>query len=467
MIGSRPVKRAVLRALNAWDTRHGALAPQSPALWGLETDGSGRLAWDGCPLEDLARRFGTPLHVVSRSRLEANYRGFRDAFAARYPRVEIAYSYKTNPLPGVIRALHECGAAAEVISHFELWLALELGVAPERIIFNGPAKTPAALDLAVRRGIKLINIDGAAEIRQIDERAAHYGRKQRVGVRIVTSVGWSSQFGFSIADGAAMEAFRQIQACRHLEPCALHLHLGSGLHDARIYFQASREAVGFALRLRAELGVAIEHLDLGGGFNVPTVRQLSGLDQKFLDHGFPIRPPRAAETPTPVEFAAGIVSLLEELLPRGDGRLPELILEPGRAITSGAQCLLLSVLALKPGDRRERYAIVDGGKNLTVPLGYEYHELFAAGRMNGTPPGRYTVFGPLCHPHDIVARHRDLPGLEVGDVLAVMDAGAYFIPNQMNFSNPRAAAVMITGGVPKVIRGQETFEDVVRLDGVG
>ena len=465
MTWSSPLKRAALRALNAWDTRQGALAPQPPALWGLETDGAGRLAWDGCPLEAIGRQFGTPLHVVSRSRLEANYRAFRDAFASRYPRVEIAYSYKTNPLPGVIRALHACGAAAEVISHFELWLALALGVAPARIIFNGPAKTPAALDLAVRHGIKLINIDGAAEIGQIEERAAHYGRTQRVGVRIVTSVGWSSQFGFSIADDAALEAFRRIQACRHLEPCGLHLHLGSGLHDAGIYFQSSREAVAFALRLRAELGVAIEHLDLGGGFNVPTVRQLSGRDQKFLEHGFPVRPPRAGETPPPAAFAAGIVSLLEELLPRGDG-WPELILEPGRALTSAAQCLLLSVLALKPGDRHERYAIVDGGKNLTVPLGYEYHELFAAGRMNGSPPARYTVFGPLCHPHDIVARHRDLPSLEVGDVLAVMDAGAYFIPNQMNFSNPRAAAVMITGGVPQVIRGRETFEDVVRLDGM-
>lgn len=460
------VKRAVLRALNAHDKRDGAPLSQPASLWGLEADPAGRLVWDGCRLDELAREFGTPLHVVSRKRLEDNYRTFRDAFSSRYPRVDVGYSYKTNPLPGVIRALHDFGASAEVISHFELWLALQLGVPAQRIILNGPAKTPEALDLAVRHGVKLINIDGPAEIEQIDERAAHYGRRQRVGVRIVTSVGWASQFGFRLADGAAMDAFRKVKACRHLEACGVHLHLGTGIRDAGIYFQAIREVLEFAARLRAELGVVIRYLDLGGGFGVPTVRPLSQLDTKFLANGFAVRAPRPKEAPRPADYAAGIVSLLEKHLPTGDDDRPEIILEPGRAVTSGAQCLLLRALSLKPGDEHSRFAIVDGGKNVTMPLGYEYHELLVANRMTSAARDRYTVFGPLCHPGDIVVRNRDLPRLEVGDVLAVMDAGAYFIPNQMNFSNPRPAAVMITDGKAELIRVRESFEDVVRLDGV-
>jgi diaminopimelate decarboxylase len=460
------VKGAVLRALNAYDKRNRAPSSQPPGLWGLEVDGSGRLIWDGCRLDDLAREFGTPLHVVSQRQLERSYREFREAFASRYPQVDVGFSYKTNPLPGAIRALHALGAGAEVISHFELWLALQLGVPPERIILNGPAKTPTALDLAVRRGIKLINIDGPAEIEQIDARAAHWGRRQAVGVRIVTSVGWSSQFGFRIDDGAAMETFRRVNGCRHLEPCALHLHLGTGIRDTGIYFQAIREALGLAARVRAELGLAIRYLDLGGGFGVPTVRPLSELDVKFLANGFPVKPPGVADAPRISDYAAGIVSLLEQHGAWSADERPEIILEPGRALTSGAQCLLLGVLSLKPGDRNGRFAIVDGGKNVTMPLGYEYHELLVANRVNGAATSRYTVFGPLCHPGDIVVQNRDLPRLEVGDVLAVMDAGAYFIPNQMNFSNPRPAAVMIANGKAEVIRGRESFEDVVRLDGV-
>lgn len=466
MIQDQTIKRAVLHALSAYNNRREGLpAPQPPALWGLRTDATGRLAWDGCALEDLACRFGTPLHVVSFSQLEKNYRSFREAFASRYPLVEVGYSYKTNPLPGVIRALHGFGAAAEVISHFELWLALRLGVPPGRIIFNGPAKTPEALDLAVRSGIKIINIDGPAEIARIDERAAHYGVKQRVGVRIITSVGWSSQFGFKVDDGAALDAFRKIKACRNLVPCGLHLHLGTGLRDAALYFQSTREALDLALRL-GEMGISIEHFDLGGGFNIPTVRELSSLDMKFLDHGFQVRPPRPGASPAPAQYAEGIVSLMEKYLARDAGPAPEIILEPGRALSSSAQCLLLTVLSVKQRGAEGKMAIVDGGRNLSMPLAYEYHEVMSAGRARPSPRERYTLYGPLCHPHDVVAQHRDLPRLSPGDVLAVMDSGAYFIPNQMNFSNPRPAVVMVASGAPEVIRARESFEDVVRLDGL-
>ena len=466
MLMNMAVKRAVLNALSAYENRRGGLpAPQPPALWGLRIDASGRLAWDGCALEDIGRRFGTPLHVVSRSELARNYTGFRDAFAARYPRVEIGFSYKTNPLPGVIRALHELGAAAEVTSHFELWLALRLGVPPARIVFNGPAKTPEALDLAVASGIKIINIDGPAEIARIEERAAHYGVRQRVGVRIVTSVGWASQFGFRLADGAARDAFQRIKACRHLVPCGLHLHLGTGLRDARTYFQATRETLDLALDLQSGEGVTIEHFDFGGGFNVPTVREFGSFDRKFMNHGFQVRPPRPEATPEPAAYAEGIVSLVEAYRARARGPVPEIFLEPGRALSSSAQCLLLTVLAVKPGNSHGKFAIVDGGRNVSMPLAYEYHELLATGR-DGAPAERYTVFGPLCHPNDVVAHHRDLPRLAAGDILAVMDSGAYFIPNQMNFSHPRAAVVMADGGATALLRARESFEDVVRLDGV-
>jgi diaminopimelate decarboxylase len=460
----RAMKRLVLGALNAYDLRE--VVPESvPAsLWGLQADEAGRLQWDGCALEDLARQFGTPLHVVSRRQLEATYRRFHGAFASRYPNVKVAYSYKTNPLPGVLSALHECGADAEVISHYELWLALRLGVPPERIVFNGPAKTPEAVALAVERGVKLINVDGDAEIAMIEACAARLGRRQAVGLRVVASVGWSGQFGFRIADGGALAAFRQLRACRHLDPCGLHLHLGTDVRNAHVYFEASREVFAFAGQLANDLRVDIRHFDLGGGFGVPTVRPLSSMELRYLEQGLPVRAPRLTDVPTIEEYAAGIVPIVERYVAARGIVPPELIFEPGRALTSSAQCLLLGVLSTKPGVNGTRFAIADGGRNLTVPLGYEYHQLFVAGSPQGGATARYTVCGPLCHPSDIVAAQRDLPGLQAGDVLAVMDAGAYFIPNQTNFSNPRPAAVIVEAGDARLIRRREEFPDLLRLD---
>ena len=457
------VKRIVFRALNEYDKRDVA-ARLEPSQWGLDAGASGDLSWDGCNLHELAREFGTPLHVISRKRLQQTYREFYEAFASRHPRVDIAYSYKTNPLPGVIRTLHGFGAAAEVISELELWLALRMGVPPSRIVFNGPAKTRAALELAVRDGIKLINIDGPAEIEQISELARRYDRNQRVGIRLITSVGWSSQFGFRLSDGAALEAFRRIKQCSHLIPCALHVHLGTGIRAVEIYLQAIGELLDFAQRLRTELGIRIEHIDLGGGFGVPTVRPFTALDMRLLANGFSINPPDPSRAPRASEYASGIAALLGKHYDPQSADIPELILEPGRAITSGAQCLLVKVIGLKPGDRHGKFAIVDGGKNITMPMGYEYHEAFVAQSRPDRSTTRYTVFGPLCHPGDVLFQHRDLPTLQVGDILAIMDAGAYFVPNQMNFSNPRPSAVMVADGRPELIRERESFEDVVRLD---
>src|SRR5262249_9333232 len=143
--------------------------------------------------------------------------------------------------------------------------------------------------------------------------------------------------------------------------------------------------------------------------------------------------------------------------------VPTIILEPGRALTSSAQSLLLEVVTVKPGSKAS-VAILNGGKNITMPLGYEYHEIFAASKMHAPLHGYYHLFGPLCHPYDIISTCKRLPKLDPGDVIAIMDAGAYFVPNQMNFSYPRPGAVLLESGRAEVIREHETFEDIIARD---
>jgi len=463
------VKKALLRAHHgrneALRHRFGQTEGIAASEWGGRYDDAGQFEIDGCNVASLAREFGTPLHVVNSTRLRADFDEFAGSFQRLYPRIAVAYSYKTNPLPGVLAELHRLGALAEVISHFELWLALQLGVPPDRILFNGPGKTVEALELAVSRGVSMINVDSLPEIDELARAAARAGKQQRAGVRVVTSVGWSGQFGLSLESGDAFEAFKRIRNTPQLLACGLHFHLGTGIRDVEIYLQALRETLLFAARLRKELQVDISHFDLGGGFGVPTVRPYSAWDQRLIANGMPPGPVDVAAAMRPNEYARRIVELLNEYLPpRQSDSAPTIYFEPGRALTSRAQCLVLKVIAVKESEGQRPKVILDGGKNIAMPTGYEAHELLPV--TGGLEPRECSTdfFGPLCHPADQLYIAKRFRRLAPGDLVAVMDAGAYFVPNQMNFSHGRPAAVMTRSGQVEVLRDREAFDDVIKLD---
>ena len=460
------VKHAVIRRLVAQEAAARRDQPLVPALWGCGRDGDGCLTIGDIAATELARQFGTPLQVLNEAELLSTYANFRDSFAAVHPDVVLATSYKTNPVPHVLKLLHGAGSHAEVISHFELWLALRLGVPPDKIIVNGPGKSDAALRLAVERQVRIVNIDGPGEIAKLARYAGERGTRQRVGLRVTTSVGWSSQFGLPIASGAAEAAFRQIKDHEALVPAGLHLHLGTGIQSIETYARAVQELVDFAAELRSKYGIVIDCYDLGGGFGVPTVRGKSDWDTRMVALGYPAREALPQSVPRPADFAAALAPQFERLraMTAGTDNVPTVVLEPGRAITSSAQVLLLSVIATKPGADNKTYVIVDGGKNITMPLEWETHKIFAASCLDSPADQPSDIFGPLCHPGDIICKNQNFPALGEGDVLAIMDAGAYFIPNQTNFSNPRPAIVSVRDGRCSIVRRRETFEDIVQLD---
>lgn len=464
----RLVKHTLLRRILVKESRQRALLSAAerdlaPSLWGCAINQAGHLSLQGIDLLDLVHQHRSPLHIVDRQRLQANYQEFVGAFRDLYPKVELGTSYKSNPLPGVLMALHEAGSHAEVISEFELWLAIRLGMPGDRIILNGPGKGPGGIRLGVDHGVRIINIDSLYEIELAAERAAGLGRVQDVGVRLVTSVGWSAQFGLNIASGAARAAFAAIAAKPSLRAAGVHIHLGTGIKSIPIYVQAIRECLEFARAMEQEFGVQMRILDFGGGFGVPTVRSRDQWDERLMAFGHPARQAVPSQAPTPADYAQPIVELVRHYYP-DDANAPELVFEPGRAITSSAQILLLSVLTRKAGIGGIDNLIVDGGKNLSMPLEWESHRVFPASRMHAPATETCTIYGPLCHPGDIIDRNLELPAMAADDVLAIMDSGAYFTPNEMNFSNPRPAVVMIDHGQAHIIRNRETFADIVRRD---
>jgi diaminopimelate decarboxylase len=276
-------------------------------------------------------------------------------------------------------------------------------------------------------------------------------------------VGWAEQFGLPIANGAAHEAVRRLGGCPHIALEGLHLHLGTGITDIGTYLTAIRDLVRFAAHLRSEFGIVLKYVDLGGGFAAPTVAKFSSLDEILGQHGLPAWPPDLGGRPIVERHAGDIIGALgDDLLAGNPG--PVIIFEPGRAISGSAQSLLVSVLARKDFGRRVPALILDGGRNVAMPPAWQYHALLPASRAASRGEHYFDVFGPLCHPGDLLFRARWLPDIQPGDLLAIMDAGAYFIPNQMNFSNPRPAVVTVGPAGWDVIRAKESFDDVVRLD---
>lgn len=465
------VPKRLLPVFDHSSARDGYLAgksPLSPSLWDLKAGARGQMTLRGVDCLELAERYGTPLYVVDAERLRKNYEEFRDSFTARYPKVEVAYSYKTNPLPGVLTALDALGADAEVVSGFELWLALELGVSPDRIVYNGPGKTARDLELAVSRNIKLLNVDGSHEIDVVEELAGMHGRRQNVGVRVVTSVGWQGKFGFPMETGEAFEAYRRLKGLKNVAPVGMHVHIGAGegVGGPRDYARAAREMCRLARLLREKLDIAIRYVDLGGGYStVGTVRAYDSLDARLLEANLPVQEAAMKRCNRPEEYAAAVTDVLKKYFSSApSAALPTLILEPGTAVTCTAMFAMVKVLDVKTSRNGIREVIVDGGRSLAGPAGWECHELLHATRLSAPREEYFRVFGPTCTPYDVLFQVKRLPSLKRGDVLAIMDAGAYFVPLQTNFSFPRAAAVMVEGGSHRLIREREEYGDIIRKD---
>ncbi len=448
----------------------------SPLDWELEPR-DGELYWEGCRLSELAARFGTPLYVVSSRMLEKSVAAFRQAFEDQDLRTSIFFSYKTNPVPEVLRRLAALGIGAEVISEAELELALRLGLGGERIIVNGSNKTASFLRLSVRQGAALITVQTAAELAMLNRISSDLGLPANAGLRInpclrrrltdlTTSTGTSSSpIGFVRESEDWRTALSILEQSSSLRFQGLHFHIGSGIRDSSPYREVMKKATGFLDDL-LERGLVPQILDIGGGFNISTLREIDLWEAfRLFAWNKPQKPPRP-EGPArmPREVAAICAKHLRQY--GAERGVPPLTIyvEPGRAISASSQILLLTVRSVVQRSRRPA-AICDGGAmSLSQLLLTEYHSLFIANKI-GLPCGKkYDLYGSLPTPLDLVAARRELPDLAPGDVVAVMDTGAYFTSLGNNFAGPRPAIVLVEDGRATLIRRRETWDDLFSRD---
>ncbi|MFH1808762.1 MAG: pyridoxal-dependent decarboxylase [Pseudomonadota bacterium] len=448
----RPVVRAALQ--------RSATLP--PSYWGLRVV-DGRLHAGAVDLAGLCPQHGSPLHVVLGSRLRDKVQCCQAALAGAS--TELFFSYKTNPVPGVLRVLHALGVGAEVISPYELWLAQQLGVPGQQIVYGGPGKDAPSIRRALELDIRMINVNHREELEVIAAQAAALGRRARIALRVAPAGGWSWQFGLSIAGGEALEGFRAALASPHLQVVGLHAHRGELMRSVGELRSFVQPVLTFCDELRRELKLDLELLDLGGSLAVPSVASSPALERR-LERAFllPTPAPDPAATLTLPAYAAEVSRQVAAHFNARGRPVPTVILEPGRALSADCQLLLCQVRTLKARAEPPTYAILDAGIHVAEPVAHAHHTLFAATRMSAPATTTWRLVGPTCTPHDVLYSAWQGPELQVGDVLAIMDAGAYLVPFSTTFSFPRPGVVLVDDGRVVLLRRAETFEDLVARD---
>jgi len=438
------------------------------SLWGLNTDERGIISVAGQNVIDLVRQFGSPLLVVNNKKLNEDANDIRRALETHSPGSKVLYSYKTNCIPGILSELHRQGVGAEVISPYELWLAEKLGVRGDDIVFNGVNKTDDSLKQAIDLDVFAINIDCHDEIDRIYRIAQEMNKKARVGIRL--GFVEKTQFGLEVSSGEAMAACLRIaELSDHLQLTCIHFCVTSNAKDSSTHKTYALKSLELIAEIRAKTGLEVGCLDLGGGYGVPTTKNMSGIEYGSY-RMFGALP----DAPDPSRFQ-GIDAMIADIASAISSRArelnmvaPKLILEPGRFITSRAEFLLSTVLSIKVKQRGHKFAITDAGRlSTTFPCDFEYHQVFLADQNRCGQKSLYQVMGRICTSADWMVKNLYLPQLQPGDILATMDAGAYFSSYSSNFAFPRPAVIMVNEKKVNTIRMAESFDHLTALDAWG
>ncbi|HEY9205546.1 MAG TPA: diaminopimelate decarboxylase [Candidatus Methanoperedens sp.] len=398
----------------------------------------------GTDTTELAEQFGTPLYVTNESRVINNFTAYRKAFSD----ADIYYAAKANGSLAILRLLAREGAGADVFSYGELYMALLAGIPHEKILFNGNSKTDFELQKAVEIGVR-VSVDSPDELHTLSEIAESRGKEVEIAFRVNPDVSpkthpkiatglKTSKFG--IPSEEVVDVYRQAQQLPGVSPCGIHCHIGSQILDTSPFTEAARKMMDLVEKV-TELGVELKFVDMGSGLGIPYKKDESA--------------------PTPRDHANAILPVFRERT-KALGISPKLILEPGRYIVGDTTILLARINTVKKAAKN--FVGVDAGFNLLVrPTMYDsYHYAVVANKAGSEPEETYTIAGPICETGDVFARDRMLPRVEKGDLIALLDAGAYgFSMSSQYNGRPRCAEVLVKDGIADVIRSREDIGDLI------
>jgi diaminopimelate decarboxylase len=406
----------------------------------------GTLHLAGVNLTGIAERVGTPAYIYNAEVIRQRYQTLDQAFAD-VPH-QICYAIKANSNLAVLRVLRDLGAGADIVSGGEMRRALKAGFPADRIVFSGVGKSPAELHAAVETGIGHVHLESVEEMTELAQIAMLHSHRMRVGIRVNPDVTASTHpfiatgqggIKFGVPFDQVLELAQAIHRHKFLELDTVAMHLGSQLLDPAPYREGVEKLLGLIGKMRAAGIDTIRSMDIGGGLGI-RYRNESPLD-----------PRKVAEIVVPLVKDSGLT----------------IVLEPGRFLVGSAGVLLTSVLSRKHSGGKD-LVIVDAGMNdLVRPSHYGAYHAITEVVERGRFAQKMDVVGPVCETGDFLALDRELPGLERGDMLAVLGAGAYgFVMSSTYNTRPRPAEVLVDGSQWAVVRPRIREDEIFQLESV-
>lgn len=407
---------------------------------------------DGIPVANLMEEYGSPVFVLSEKTIRNTYAEAKRAFETRYPKVQFAWSYKTNYLNAVCSIFHDEGSWAEVVSGFEFEKALSLGVNGSQILFNGPEKSEDDLTLAINHNA-CIHIDHFDELYLLIQTAKKLEKRARVAIRVNMDTGiypmWD-RFGFNYENGEAWNAINRIMLAEQLEMIGLHTHIGTYIMSANAYAVAASKLANLYMATHRKFDHWLKYIDLGGGF-----ASKNTLKGAYM--------PGSETCPSFDDYAEAISNaLISSEIPHEN--LPVLFLETGRALIDDAGYLLTTVLANKRSSIGRRTMVIDSGVNILF-TSFWYNLGIFPSKETSDYLEYTTIYGPLCMNIDIIRDAVNFPPAKVGDQLVIERVGAYNMTQWMQFITFRPNVVLIDPeGKTHIIRKKEELDTITNFE---
>jgi len=413
------------------------------------------LYFDGCNTVELAKKYGTPLYVMSETAIVDKCKEIRDTFINKYKRTRAAYASKAFLTLAMCKIIEREGLCLDVVSGGELYTAIKADFPAERIEFNGNNKSTEELELAIDYDIGRIIVDGFDELEIIEDICKKKGKKTNILYRITPGVKSDShdyivtgkkdsKFGFPLDDDVIFPAIEKAINSTYINFLGFHFHVGSQLHNNESHLKALKIALKLIKDTIDKYNYVTQELNIGGGFGI---RYTDADDKKpyayFLD-------PMMAE--------------IEEFSKRMNIKRPEIVIEPGRSIVGEAGITLYTIGTIKDIEGIRKYVSVDGGMtdNIRPALYQAKYECVIANKASQPSTDLATISGKCCESGDILIRDAYIPLVERGDILAVFSTGAYGYSMASNYNkNPFPATVLVKEGKSEVIVKRQTYEHMI------
>ncbi|HIW69937.1 MAG TPA: diaminopimelate decarboxylase [Candidatus Limosilactobacillus merdipullorum] len=425
-----------------------------------QVNGAGHLTIGGVDTLKLAEQYGTPLMVYDVNQIVNQVENFKRVFEERGVDYVVSYASKAFAIKAIYQLLKPLGAHvhADVVSAGEMYTALSAGFPAERLTFHGNNKSYQELSMAVEHHLGTIVIDNFHEIELLDEVLNEQNATTDVMLRITpgiaahthqyTATGQvDSKFGFDLDSGQADKALQEVLTNPRMKMRGVHVHIGSQIFELNGFQLAARKLMGVIAHWANDYGYQAEIINVGGGFGI-----------RYVSADHPLKPE---------EFVAAIIDTVKEEAQQLGLKLPAIWIEPGRSIVGPAGYTLYTVGSRKDIPNLRSYVSVDGGMgdNIRPALYQAEYETVLANDPQAPVAEHVRLAGKYCESGDILAQYAALPKTKPGDVLAMLDTGAYGYTMASNYNrNPRPAVVFVKDGQSQLVVKRETVEDLARLD---